>query len=183
MTRNFKMAVAPILLVGILCALNCSQPLNDASFPSGQPGGGSNTTDTVIVHDTVTVQDSLIVTDTVVITDTITIVDTVIVHPPDSGSVTQICARLGSQQKELVWLFVNELGLYRLDFVAMTEKLQPTQILLVEIGDETIEWIPAEHPELILDKTLADHSTVKISPKCPSAFGHSIDICLWVSKL
>lgn len=183
MTRHIKMAIAPTLLLGILCALNCSQPLNDASFPSGQPGGGSNTTDTLIVHDTVIVQDSQIILDTLVIVDTITIVDTVIVNPPDTGSTTEICAQLGANRKELVWLFVNEQGLHRLDFLALAEKFQPTQVLVVEIGDETIEWIPAENPELILERTLTDHSIVKISPKCPSAFGHAIDICLWVTKL
>jgi hypothetical protein len=142
-------------------------------------------TDTIIVIDTVIVvdPDTTIIHDTTVIVDTITIVDTVIVTPPDTSEAIEICGQLSSARHSLSWLFANDAGMYRLEFRALTEKLKPTQVLVVSINGETFEWTPSIDPDITLDRNLTAHSTVTITAKNPAAFGHGVDICLWLTKL
>jgi hypothetical protein len=176
-------AATPVALIALFCALNCSQPLNDSPSIPGNPTGGSNTTDTVVVHDTIVVKDSVYYSDTTVIIDTITIIDTVIVELPDTSATTEICSRLGSQRQELVWLLANEGGQYRLEFLALAEKLQPNQVVLVDVDGAVTKWIPEDNSTLILEVALGSHAVIKVSPECPSAFGHAIDVCLWITAL
>lgn len=162
----------PIVLLIAICFVDCTQPLNDGPNAPVEPAGGNNTTDTVYIPDTI------------VVTDTITIIDTVIVNPPgDTTTKSENCGRFGSQRKELVWLFNNDEGNYRLEFLAKAYKFKPEQVLIIDVNGETLQWIPADNPRLTLEKALSPYTVVKITPEDPAAFGHCIDICLWVTKL
>jgi hypothetical protein len=189
MTHLVRNAPALTAIVWISIALSCAQPLSDPPAPTNGSNSGVDRTDTItvrdtlIIVDTIVVNDTITIADTIVVNDTITIADTVIVPLPDSGDSNKVCAQLGASQKELVWLFVNEPGEYKLEFRALTENLKPAQVLVVNIDGETFEWKPSENTELTLERNLVNRATVRISPKNPSAFGHAIDICLWVTKL
>lgn len=144
--------------------------------------------DTVIILDTITDVDTVIIVDTLIQTDTITIVDTVvqtetvIVVVPDT-SKEPLCGVLSKNQKEIVWILKNTAGIYRLEFLADVESAQPNQTLTVEIGDQSYIWDPNANPDFIVDQTLADRTTIRITTNIPPARGHAINVCLNVTKL
>lgn len=185
----FLLVVGSIILAFQIIS-NCSQPLENSDLPlSPSPGPGSRvdtvyviSIDTVVVihegtTDTVVVFDTVIQVDTVIQTDT-SVVDTVVVIDSGSCGSQMVCARLGSGQKEIVWLFRNHEGPYHLEFAALTEMDHPTHTLTVDLDGETFNWSLAESLELVLDVNLSQNATMHITTSKPPSFGHSIDVCL-----
>jgi hypothetical protein len=139
--------------------------------------------DTVYQIDTVFVVDSTSQTDTVFIIDTVLQIDTVVViEPGDSGPIA-MCARLSSCRQEIVWMFRNPEGDYRLEFTAASERDNPDQTLVVAIDGEKYFWKPSRDSEFITEQHLEQNAIIRINSKKPPAFGHAIDVCLTVSKL
>ena len=138
--------------------------------------------DTVIQTDTVTIIDTTTIVDTIVIFDTLTIQDTVIVIVPDSGGPFMFCSRLGSNQQEVVWMFRNSAGPYRLEISAHAERLQPEPNMVVNVDGVTYDWNLAESSELILDQPLSENATVIIERGKPNPFGHAIDFCILIIR-
>jgi hypothetical protein len=136
------------------------------------------TVDTVIVIDTVTDVDTVVIVDTVTDTDTVVVIDTQIVEVPDSSGSPVVCARLGTYQQEILWMFRNDAGDYRLEFVAVPEKENPARELTVNIAGQTYPWTPQLDRELIVETALPENAAISIFPAKPSPYGHAIDICL-----
>lgn len=145
--------------------------------------------DTIIQFDTVTIVDTLIQTDTVVVIDTlvdqdtVTQIDTVFIVVPDTGSIRPFCSVLACNQQEIVWMFRNPDGAFRLEFTADMEKDQPNQTLTVDIDGQTFLWDPNAAPEFITELHLDLHATMRIVANKPPARGHSINVCLTVTEL
>jgi hypothetical protein len=157
--RNFNLlAILAVMALGFLSLSHCADPLTIAGNGS-DPSGPGHTTDTVTV------------TDTIIQVDTVTVVVT------DSQTV---CSRMGSNQQEIVWLFRNEEGQYRLEFAALAERDKPSHILSVDVEGQLYKWDLAENTEFILDRYLEQNATVLILTSKPPSFGHSIDVCLTV---
>ncbi len=139
--------------------------------------------DTVYQIDTVFVVDSTSQTDTVYIIDTVLQIDTVIViEPGDSGPIV-MCAQLSCNRQEIVWMFRNPEGDYRLEFTAASERDNPDQTLSVRIDGEEYFWKPSRDREFITEQYLEQNAIIRITSKKPPAFGHAIDVCLTMSKL
>ena len=138
--------------------------------------------DTVILTDTVVIDsstvDTIIFTDTIDITDTVIIIDTVIIEKPDTSGSQYICNQLSPYQKEIVWMFSNDEGLYNLEFLANSENSKPDRILTLYINGHKYIWDLSNTSEFILDKNLAANTIIKIIVNKPSSFGHAIDLCL-----
>jgi hypothetical protein len=139
--------------------------------------------DTLVRTDTLIQTDTLVQADTVLIIDTVVQIDTVIVNLPDTSSTRTLCTRMGSQQKEIVWLLHVVEGSYRLEFSAYVERGQPPQRVTVVIDGTTYEWLPRDLPDLVIDTDLGPSPTIMILPDNPGAFGHSIDFCLTLTRL
>ncbi len=144
--------------------------------------------DTLIVVDTTKFTDTLVISDTtfhvdtVIVTDTTNHVDTVIIiEPGPNGQL--LCSRLACNQQEIIWMFRNPEGQYRLEFTATTESGHPTQTLLLNIDGQLATWNTSKSLELILEQPLRAKATIRITSDKPHAFGHSIDICLTMTKL
>ncbi|SYZ73179.1 exported hypothetical protein [Candidatus Zixiibacteriota bacterium] len=161
----------------------------------------TNHTDTLIIVDTINHIDTLIITDTTNQTDTLIIVDTtfhvdtvfvhdttghvdtvIIVEPGPDGPLT-LCSRLACNQKEIIWMFRNDAGSYRLEFTAAIESDQPPQKLVVDIDGQKVTWDLSKKLELDLDQALGANAIIDISSTNPHALGHSINICLTMTKL
>jgi hypothetical protein len=144
--------------------------------------------DTVIIvdsnniADTLYVIDTTLVFDTVFVTDTITVTDTIVVIEPDSTGAFTECSQLSSYQQEVVWLFPNDSGQFRIEILSAMDSDKPKRTLIIEIGDEQIEWRPGDEPELELIRDLSRHAMIKIGPDKPSSFGHTINICVRLSR-
>jgi hypothetical protein len=115
--------------------------------------------------------------------DTVIQTDTVIVVVPDTGTIRPFCSVLASNMQEIVWMFRNPDGEYRLEFSADMEKPQPNQTLTVDIDGQTFLWDPNADPEWITEMHLDMHATVRIIANKPPARGHSINVCLTLTKL
>ncbi len=137
--------------------------------------------DTIITIDTIIYVDTFYNTDTINIYDTITIVDTVIIEIPDTSGALMYCARMSSHLKEIVWMFRNPSGDYKLEFTAQSLQNKPIRDIIVEIDGEEFEWQPDIVSELIFDLHLEEHSTVTIYSTNPRVLGHEIDICLTIT--
>ncbi len=122
-------------------------------------------------------------TDTLIFTDTVIIYDTVIVEITDSIFVDGFCARIGAHRKEIVWLFKDLSGNYRLSFLSSYESDKPAQELILVIDDKQFSWIPSNDDKLEIDIELFEDSSVRIYLANPGAYGHTIDICLYLEKL
>jgi hypothetical protein len=148
-----------------------------------------NYVDTVIVVDTTNQIDTLFITDTTFVVDTIIVrdttnhVDTVIIVEPGQDGPQMLCAQMASNRQEILWMYRNPEGLFRLEFAASTERGHPTQELLVEIDGRLIIWDTSDSLELILEQNLGPNAKIRISSLEPHAFGHAIDICLTLTKL
>lgn len=145
--------------------------------------------DTVLVIDSTTIVDTLWIVDTIETVDTVTIVDTIIfvdtveITLPDTSGTHMVCARLGSNQQEIVWLFRNEAGLYSLEFSSLPDRDKPARTLYVSIGDQEFEWPLEESLEYLTEAALVENAVIIIRSSKPSSFGHAIDICIDVTRL
>lgn len=142
--------------------------------------------DTVVEVDTVVQVDTVIVTDTIIETDTVmiidTIVDTVIVEVTDTIQ-TAYCANLGPQQKEIIWLFHNEMGQYRLDFRGLAEMDHPSNEVKVTVDGMEYLWDISAQSEFVIEQQLAANATVRIERTRPNPYGHGLDICVAVERM
>ena len=153
MKRLVLLAVWAVMSIGIQSFVNCSSPLESTSGSDSAPTGP------------------------------VIIVDTVIVVMPDTSGSLMICSRLNSYQQEIVWLFRNQAGLFRLEFSALTEQEHPSQTLSVDIDGQQFQWQPAESAEFILEHDLEQNALMQIVSNKPPSFGHAIEICLTVRTL
>ena len=196
MKRAAFLLVLGSIILAFQIISNCSQPLENNDLggsPSPSPGLRIDTVyviniDTVvIVHqgsvDTLLIFDTVVQVDTVVLADS-PVVDTVVIII-DSGSYgpQMVCARLNSGQQDIVWLLRNREGRYHLEFAALPESDHPTHTLTVDIGGQTYEWSLSESLELILDEDLGANTTIRVTTSKPPSLGHSIDICLTLTKI
>jgi len=173
-------ALAAIFMVMLFIA-NCSDPLetiNSKGYIPTEPGG-----DTVFHFDTVIVIDSLIHVDTVIVSDSTGHVDTVIIVEPGPSGPQLLCSRMACNQQEIIWMFRNPEGRFRLEFAASTERGHPTQLLLMSIDGQLVTWNTAVNLELTLEQSLRTNPTIRITSDKPHALGHAIDICLTMTKL
>jgi len=161
--------VGSALAVGILFLTNCSGPLESAGDPA--PGR----VDSVYVTDTIYSGDTVIYTDTVQVTDTVIVVVTDTLLLP-----TTYCSQLSSHYRDIVWLFQNAEGPFRLEFVAASTRDWPIQELRVEVDGYEYFWKPALNNQFVVEQNLNENSSVQISPGSPPALGHAINICLVV---
>ncbi len=134
--------------------------------------------DTVVLHDTVTQTDTVTQIDTVTQTDTITIVDTIIIIEPDTTGTNRFCGNLSAHQQQIVWLFKNNSGNYRLEFVASTEQDKPPKDLEIDIDGQVFMWSPTQNMELTLEHELIKDATIKIISTSPHSRGHTVTVCL-----
>ncbi|PWB75546.1 hypothetical protein C3F09_01920 [candidate division GN15 bacterium] len=137
--------------------------------------------DTLFIIDTVIVTnpDTVSIIDTVYQTDTLTVVDTVIVT---NDTTLQMCGRIESCQKEIVWLLFNPAGNYQLSFAAYIEKDQPPQSLTVQIGESAYTWNTADSTTFTLDSWLDSRATITITSLKPPARGHAVYVCLNMTR-
>lgn len=140
-------------------------------------------THTVIRYDTVRVTDTTTLVDTVVNTDTVVRVDTVKVGDPTACSPEPFCGKLSACDKELLWLFRNEAGNYRLEFSGYADKDQPLQTIVVTINGVVHYWKAAEKPVWDFDMTLPANTTIRLGLTKPPAYGHEIHLCLQMTKI
>ena len=144
-----------------------------------------STTDTIFVIDTViqtdTVIDSFI--DTVILIDTVsdTIIDTLIIIEPDTSGMV-LCSQISACNKEIVWVFSNAEGIFHLEFVAEPSDAFVKRTLIVEIEGDKYMWKPEINRELTIDRHLPANATINIYPDKPLAFGHSVDVCLTMTR-
>lgn len=203
MKRVYLLGICATLFWCSQILLNCSSPLESANGnnPSPPPPGS----ETVYVHDTVrltdtvsdssadtifdtvtivdTFNDSII--DTFIVVDTVqdTIIDTLIIVEPDTNGTMVLCSSISPCNKEIVWLFRNAEGMFHLEFVANIENPFGQRKLFVIIDGQQYEWKPEIDRELIVDRHLSPNATIKIYQAEPHAYGHSVDICLTMTRL
>ena len=133
-------------------SINCSKPLE---FSDGDP------TDV----DTIYLTDTLFFVDTVYITDS-----------------SDFCARLSASRQSIVWILNNDPGNFNLKFLASIESGQPPQKLIITIGEQEFLWSPVEGLEFTFDLDLNENALITIISDNPHAYGHAIDICLYVEE-
>ncbi|MCH9031357.1 MAG: hypothetical protein IIB00_03755 [candidate division Zixibacteria bacterium] len=142
--------------------------------------------DTVIINDSIVLIDTLILIDTLVQIDTLLqidtvfIVDTVIV---DTSDALSFCGILNSRQQEVVWLFRNAAGSYRLEFSGFIEKTRPPKEITIFVGDKSYIWFPTESMEFIFEQDLDQNVIVKLSSLPANSFGHDLHVCLTLVPL
>lgn len=146
--------------IGFLSLLNCSRPLDIDRIT--QPSA-----------DTVFVPDTIIFTDTLYV-DTL-YVDTIYAD-------TMPCARLGSHRQEIVWLLFNQEERYRLEFLAATEQISRSPMLVIYIDEERYYWDLSDSLNFTIEQDLDELATIRITSQQPHAYGRAIDICLRVSE-
>jgi hypothetical protein len=163
-----------ITCAGFLYLSNCSRPLDIDRIIEASP-------DTVFISDTLyndtTIIDTLIV-DTLIIDTLIidsTIVDTVFID-------SMFCARLSSHRREIVWILFNQPGTYRLDFLAIAERIRRSQTLEINIDGTAYSWRPADNFEFSVEQNLGRYAVIRIESTPAHAYGQAIDICLRVSE-
>jgi len=211
MKKQFLLAIFVTIFTAILFIGNCSDPLESLGPETDIDTVFSMDTvkiidtlnysdtlfvvDTILIIDTLDYSDTLFVIDTFIVIDTIdnwdtlyvvdTVesIDTVVIVVTDSTQYQTICAQINSNQKEIVWMFRNEDGDYRLEFMASQDGKKPEQILRMDIDGHEYLWKPAKNPELIKELYLGQNSIISIITSKPPALGHPIHICLTISKL
>lgn len=137
-------------------------------------------TDTVTLHDTVTISDTVIQFDTVFLTDTFTIVDTVIIFS-DTCGVNRFCGRLNSHHREIIGLFQNSAGKYRLEFEAMTKDDRAPRDLKIDIDGQIFTWGEAQGLAFTLELNLIENAMIKISST--HSHGHRVTVCVTATLL
>ena len=106
--------------------------------------------------------------------ETVTVIDTITLDD------TMFCAKLNFYRKEIVWMFHNQEGLFRLEFVAAPEREHSSQTLLIDIDERQFLWHLADSLEFIIEQDLEQDATIRITSVPPHAYGRAIDICLSV---
>jgi hypothetical protein len=139
--------------------------------------------DTMTLIDTVTVTETKTIYDTVTLTDTIAIVDTVTIVQPGDCDSQQVCGRISAGQKDILWMFRNDGGTYRLELSGSTERNKPLQTLVITIEGIQYTWTAGTNPLWVKELTLNANTSIRISLENPGAFGHDIDVCLVMTKL
>ncbi len=142
-----------------------------------------NYSDTLFIVDTVLIIDTLDYSDTVYVVDTVNNIDTVFIYITDTTQSQTICSRISSCRKKIVWMLRNQEGKYKLEFTASQDGKCPVQTLYLYIDGHFYRWKPAEDAELTKELYLGQNSTIMIKTCRPPAFGHTIYICLTISKL
>lgn len=179
------------LLVIVQLFVNCSNPLEDSESNTPNPNPAIDTLfvfdtvlvfDTVSISDTITIIDTLAFVDTLIFVDTVFTVDTVIVVDPDSTGLNTVCGRIACNQKEIVWMFHNSPGDFKLEFSVSTASDHPIQHLIVDIDGEQFSWNAQEEREIILNLSLDLHAIINIESTKPPAYGHPIDVCLTITR-
>lgn len=164
---------------GFLYLANCSKPLDTNRIVETGPET-TFVTDTISFTDTLyndtTLIDTLIVDSLIV--DTL-IIDSLIVDTIYVDSM--FCARLGSHRQEIVWILFNQPGDYRLDFLAIAERIRRSQILDLNIDGTSYSWRPADNFEFSVEQELDRYAVIRIESTPAHAYGQAIDICLRVS--
>jgi hypothetical protein len=210
MKRSSVIGILGLVGLGIVYLASCSEPLDVNSSPSYNPPARVDTVyifdtltpsdtavrvdtirihDTMIQHDTVRQIDTTVRFDTVHIVDphyiydTVMLVDTVTIVVPDVCEPEPFCGELSSCDKDLIWMFRNEAGDYRLEFSGYAEKDQPLQTIIVNIDGTDYEWQAATDPLWITELNLPANTTITIGLTKPLAYGHAISICLKMTKL
>lgn len=140
-------------------------------------------TQTIIQHDTILVNDTIFRIDTITVVDTIVRVDTVTIGDPVDCNPEPFCGKLSSCDKDLIWLFRNAAGTYRLEFSGFAEKDQPLQTIVLNINGVDYNWQAATNPLWIKELTLPANTTIKIGLTKPPAYGHAISICLQMTRI
>lgn len=161
--------------IGFLGLLNCSRPLDIDRIT--QPSA-----DTVFVPDTIIFNDTLYV-DTLY-TDTI-YVDTLYADTIYADTIyadTMLCARLDSHRQEIVWLLFNQEQLYRLEFLAATERIRDSQIVVIDIDEEQYYWDLSGSLNFSIERNLDELAIIRITSQQPHSYGQAIDICLRVGE-
>jgi hypothetical protein len=129
---------------------NCSQPLDS------NPGSGQSFPDTVYV------------TDTTAVADTITIVE------------TMYCDRLNWYHREIIWMLQNREGLFRVEFVASTDREPPLPPLLIEIDDQQFLWDLEDSLEYVIEQFIERNASVRIAYASLQTCSKPIDVCFKV---
>jgi hypothetical protein len=117
-----------IVCLGYLYMMNCSKPLDSVN------------------HTQLANADSLYVADTIIVGDTIIVVD------------TMYCGRLNAQRQEIVWMLFNQEGLYQLEFAAISERLNDTRTLVIDINDQEFYWMLEDNLEFIIEQNLNENT-------------------------
>ncbi len=156
--------------------------------------------DTIVINDTTVLIDSFIVVDsftytdtlfvvdsnyvdTLIIYDTSVVVDTVEIVVHDSTDANLICSQLSASLKDIIWMYNNSEGDYKLEFSAHVDLQNPVKILTVVIDNVEYTWNPFEDEYFDIEQFLGDNTTITIMPNKPAAHGHEIDICLTITPL
>lgn len=139
--------------------------------------------DTTTLIDTVTITETKTIFDTVNVTDTLVQVDTVTIVKPGDCDPQQVCGRIAAGQKDILWMFRNEAGMYRLEMSGATEKNKPLQTLVIAIGGTKYTWVAGTNPLWVKELVLSANTSIRISLESPYACGHDISICLVMTKL
>lgn len=139
--------------------------------------------DTLVVNDTIVRVDTTVVVDTIRQVDTVIHVDTVKIGDPVDCNPEPFCGKLSACDKDLVWMFRNSAGDYKLEFSGYAEKDQPLQTIVVTIDGKDYYWQAATDPLWVTQLALPANTTIKIKLTSPPAYGHAISICLQMTKL
>jgi len=163
MKKIILFLICAVISAGFVYLAKCSKPLNINEIDQVTP-------------------DTLYVTDTIVFIDTI-FVDTIFIDTIYVDTIfadTLFCARLSSHRQEVVWMIFNQEGLYRLEFQAMPERIQPSQTLIIDIDGQRFPWTPSDSRDFFLETDLEQNALIRITSSPPHAYGQAIDICLRV---
>jgi hypothetical protein len=163
---------------GFIYLANCSKPLDIDRIADTGP-------DTVFISDTITdtLYDDTTIIDTLIV-DTL-IIDTLIIDSTIVDTIyidSMFCARLSAHRREIVWILFNQPGTYRLDFLAIAERIRRSQTLNVNIDGHTYSWIPADNFHYWVEQDLGQYAVIRITSTPAHAYGQAIDICLSVSE-
>jgi hypothetical protein len=164
-----------LLTAGILLFANCSNPLEITGQDGLAPVGPVTEVDTVYSVDTLTMIDTL------TIVDTLTEVDTVIIVEPDPGQPQTVCSILLANLREIIWMFHNQEGEYRLEFVASQSREFCMYTLLVDIDGQQFQWDLVDGAEFVQVLYLNEYATIRVTPDQPLLLGHQVDLCLTIS--
>ncbi|UCD63993.1 MAG: hypothetical protein JSW34_00775 [Candidatus Zixiibacteriota bacterium] len=169
MRRTILLAVWAVICLGVYLFVNCSDPLDSIDQDGWDPIGPITDVDTIIEYDTVTV------------TDTVTYVDTLIIYEPQPGDPQTVCSIILDNLREVIWMFRNDEGTYRLLFEAAAAREFTFRTLMVDIDGQFFEWNPSKDPEFTRELPVSQNATIRILADQPMLLGHQVDVCLTIS--
>lgn len=202
MKRILLLSVLALAAFSLSLVGSCSHPLESDDIDGGQEPSPNvvrvdtlwiidtvMTIDTVAIYDSVFNYDTLVIRDsnftfdTVYYIDSVIQIDTVVISNPGTGGPLFVCATLSTGEKKIIWMFRNSPGRFLLEFAATAERIDPSQTVIVTIGGQEYEWKPATNNELIVEQDLEENATIQITPNKPSSYGHSVSICLTMTRM